>query len=141
MKIKIKLLKDALLPTRGSEGAAGYDFYVYDKEVKIVPGNLAKIRTGVFLEIPKGHYLMLAERSSLHAIGLDLSNGVGIIDSDYRGEILLPIINHTNYNIHLHRGDRIAQGVLQKFNEMVFDIVDELSDTIRDDGGFGHTGV
>ena len=98
--------------------------------------------TGLYLEIPEGCEAQVRARSGLairHGIGL--VNGVGTVDSDYRGELCVPLINWGDRNFVIHDGDRIAQVVISRVEQVEFEEVEALSDTRRGGGGFGHTGV
>lgn len=141
--MKIKLLNErAQIPSRGSENAAGYDLYsASDHAIDIAPGTCEKIPTGIATEIPDGYYAAVFPRSGLATKqGLRLANCVAVIDSDYRGEWFIPIYNDSNKIQRVYAGDRIAQAVIMKYETMDFEVVSELNDTERGDGGFGHSG-
>lgn len=143
IKVKIKKLSEiAHLPTYGSEGAAGADLYALaDNDVTIEPGQTAMIHTGVALEIPVGYVGLVFARSGLASKrGLAPANKVGVIDSDYRGEIMVALHNHSNTPQMLTPGERVAQIAVMPCPQAVFEIVDSLDDTDRGDGGFGSTG-
>lgn len=147
MQIKVKKLnKKAILPTRGSEYAAGYDLYAYiedgDGRVIIPPHSTVKIGTGLSFELPEETFAAIFARSGLATKqGLRPANCVGVCDSDYRGEYIVAIHNDTNEEKIIVTGDRIAQMVLMPYIPMTFWESDELSDSTRGDGGFGSTGV
>ncbi|ETK00123.1 dUTP diphosphatase [Eubacterium nodatum ATCC 33099] len=142
MKLKI-ISKSGVLPKYETEGAAGFDIRAYLKNDFILKsGERALVPTGLFFQIPKGYEAQVRARSGL-AIrnGVGLVNGIGTVDSDYRGEIKVPLINWSNEDFTIHNGDRIAQVVINKYEYVEFEITDKLSYTERGEGGFGHTGV
>ena len=142
--MKIKLLSNlATVPTRGSEYAAGYDLYAAIPETTIIPAHKTeKIPTDIAMEIPKGFAGLIMARSGLATKeGLRPANCVGLIDSDYRGNVIVALHNDTNTNKTIDPDERIAQLVIIPFESVEFEIVDELSDTIRAEGGFGSTGT
>lgn len=142
MKIKIKTLS-GILPQYETEGSAGMDIRAYiDEPAVIEPGCRALIPTGLFMEIPPGYEVQIRARSGLavkHGIGL--TNGVGTIDSDYRGEIKVSLINWGDEPFTVNNGDRIAQMVVARYESAYLEQVEQLSETDRGDGGFGHTGI
>ena len=143
MKINIqKLHPRATVPTYGTSGSAGADLYaLLDEPLKIESGATEKIRTGIAVEIPEGLAGMLYARSSIACKqGLAPANKVGVIDSDYRGEIVVFLHNHSNEAQYINDGDRIAQLVLTPVWTPEFNLCEELSSTIRGCGGFGSTG-
>ena len=143
MKIKVKKInKKATLPTRGSAAAAGYDLYAcLDEPITIQPHTTEKIGTGLAFALPENHFAAIYARSGLATkLGLRLANCVGICDSDYRGEYIVPLYNDSNTTRVVENGERIAQMILQKFNPMEFEEVDTLEETDRGEGGFGSTG-
>ncbi len=145
--VKTQLLHpDARLPTYGSVGAACFDFYAYapNKSTLMLPNEPVDFPTGVAMEIPEGWALLLYSRSG-HAFKSDirLSNCVGVIDSDYRGEIRVRLIRDhlgDNQPHFIDHGDRIAQGMLVPVTQAHFEIVNTLSTTARGAGGMGSTG-
>lgn len=142
--MKIKLLSNlATIPTRGSEEAAGYDLYAAIPETTIIPAHKTeKIPTDIAMEIPKGFAGLIMARSGLATKeGLRPANCVGLIDSDYRGNVIVALHNDTNTNKTIDPDERIAQLVIIPFESVEFEVVDELSDTIRAKGGFGSTGT
>lgn len=144
VKVK-KLTKDAVLPTRGSAAAAGYDLYADLKDelcgIEIQPHTTVIVGTGLSMELPENTFLAIYPRSGLASKqGLRPANCVGVIDSDYRGEIKVALHNDSNEVRYVGPGDRIAQGILQIYIPMVFKEVTELDDTGRGEGGFGSTG-
>ena len=142
MKIKVKSTSGRL-PEYETKGAAGMDIRaVLEKPVDICPGKRALIPTGLFMEIPEGCEVQIRARSGLavkHGIGL--TNGVGTIDSDYRGEIKISLINWGEDVFTVNDGDRIAQMVVARYEHAELEEVSELQDTARGAGGFGHTGI
>ena len=142
-KIRIKRLReDAKLPTYGSEYAAGADLYACLAEiVSIAPGETAWIPTGIAMEVPAGCAGLIFARSSMGAKrGLAPANKVGIIDPDYRGEVQVVLHNHSSELQTVAPGERIAQLVVVPVFTPGFVEADELSDTVRGEGGFGSTG-
>lgn len=145
MKIKIKkLTESATTPTRGSTSAAGYDLYANienGEQVDIAKGNTVKIGTGLALEIPNGYFGAVFARSGLATKqGLRPANCVGVIDSDYRGEIIVALHNDSDGTRVVNHKDRIAQLVIMPYLEAEFELADSLEETKRNDGGFGSTG-
>lgn len=144
MEINIKLLNDlAKVPTRGSEYAAGYDLYAaIDEDVDIAPHSTVKIGTGISVELPNGTFGALFARSGLATKkGLRPANCVGVCDSDYRGEYIVAIHNDTDEMMTIAAGERIAQLIVMPFVAVEFNVVSELTETERGDGGFGSTGT
>jgi len=143
--MKIKLLNDlAKIPTRGSEEAAGWDLYAAtDKDITIAPHETVKIGTGIAVEIPSGLFGAIFARSGIATKqGLRPANAVGVIDSDYRGELIVALHNDSTEHQMVTAGSRIAQLVLIPYFKINnFQIVNELSNTERGDGGFGSTGA
>jgi dUTP pyrophosphatase len=140
--MKIKLLMDtAKVPTQGTSGAAGWDLYAA-KACAIEPDETVGVHTGIALEIPEHYWGGIYARSGL-AIkqGLRPANAVGVIDADYRGEIIVALHNDSSFVREIEVGDRIAQFILHPVIDFCgFSVVDELSDTKRGAGGFGSTG-
>lgn len=145
MNIKVKkLFDDAILPTSGSKYAAGYDLYAHtESEIQLISaGSTEKIGTGICIEIPKGYFGAIFARSGLATTcGLRPANCVGVIDSDYRGEIIVALHNDSDVCEAIKYGDRIAQIVIMPYESVNFEEVSELNDTARGNGGFGSTGV
>lgn len=139
--MNIKLLSDkAKVPTRGSEYAAGWDLYAA-AGATIPPHTTAKISTDIAIEIPNGYWGGVFARSGLATKqGLRPANCVGVIDSDYRGPLIVALHNDTDQTKEILSGDRIAQLIFIPYSTWNWEIVDELSDTERGDGGFGHSG-
>ena len=138
-EVKVKLLNDeAVLPVKGSEGAAGWDLST-SMRVQLAPGERRLVSTGVAIEIPRGSYGRIASRSSLAAQGLDVAGGV--IDCDYRGEVKVILANHGDVSRVFEVGDRIAQLIIEKVCSAPVVQVSQLSTTTRGGGGFGSSGV
>ena len=140
--INIKLLNEnAIVPTYGSIYSAGADLYAcIDKKIEIKPGETQFINTGISFEIPTGYVGLVYARSSLGCKkGLAPSNKVGVIDSDYRGEVMVALHNHSNEIHEINPNDRIAQIVFTPYIKGNFCITNELNDTERGTGGFGST--
>lgn len=137
-----KLHKKAILPTYGSAEAAGADLYAcLEETITIQPGETAWIPTGLALEVPKGCAGLIYARSSMGAKrGLAPANKVGVIDSDYRGEIRVVLLNHSKQEQKVEHGERIAQFLITPVLTPAYMEVQELSDTDRGTGGFGSTG-
>ena len=141
--IKFTRLRDnAIIPTKGSKEAAGFDLYAcLDAPVTINPGETRLIGTGLAFELPKNTFAGIFARSGLATKkGLAPANKVGVCDSDYRGEYLVGLHNHSSAPAAVHHGDRIAQMVIMPFIPVELE-EGELSDTARGSGGFGSTGV
>ena len=138
-----KLDERAVLPTYGSEFAAGADLYaVTDGEVAIQPGETKLVHTGLAMEIPEGYAGLIYARSGLASKrGLAPANKVGVIDADYRGEVMVALHNHSNVEQKISHGERIAQLVVAPFLKASFTETEALSDTVRGVGGFGSTGT
>ncbi len=142
-KVNIKkLCERAVIPTYGSEFSAGADLYAcLDEDIKIEAGSTVLVHTGIAMEIPTGYVGLVFARSGLATKkGLAPANKVGVIDSDYRGEIMVALHNHSNEERTVENGERIAQISLVPYLSAQFDVVDELTDTARGKGGFGSTG-
>ena len=143
MKVRIKKLSDrAIIPTYGSAGSAGGDLYsAEENEVLIEPSQTVLIGTGLAVEIPDGYVGLVYARSGLATkSGLAPANKVGVIDSDYRGEIKVALHNHSTEPKVIAKGERIAQMVIAPYLKVEYDEVEDLSDTVRGEGGFGSTG-
>ena len=142
MEIKVKSLT-GILPEYETEGSAGMDIRAHlENPMEIKPGERALVPTGLFLEIPKGCEVQIRARSGLAIkYGIGLVNGIGTIDSDYRGEVKVALINWGSEAFVIHDNDRIAQMVAARYEKAVLTAADELSETERGSGGFGHTGI
>ncbi len=137
-----KINPNAIIPTYGSVDAAGADLYAcIEADVTIAPGETYLVKTGISMEIPVGFAGLIYARSGLSTKkGLAPANKVGVIDSDYRGEIMVALYNQSDKPQTIEPGERIAQMVITPFIQGIFNEVDELSDTARGEGGFGSTG-
>lgn len=135
-----KLTDTAQVPFHGSDAAAGYDLFA-DQDCVIQPGASAKISTGIAMAIPDGYWGGIFARSGLATKqGLRPSNCVGVIDSDYRGPIIVALYNDSNDNRIIHKGDKIAQMIISPFAYWTIHEVNTLEKTERGEGGFGSTG-
>ncbi|MBE7411258.1 MAG: dUTP diphosphatase [Leptospiraceae bacterium] len=146
MSVKIrKLHEDSCIPKKQTEFSAGYDLHAYCKEYPIIipPGKLGLVPSGVSMEIPVGYDLEIRPRSGISTKFLVIiPNSPGTIDSDYRGEIFVPMLNLSEKDFEIQHGMRIAQGVIRKTYNISWDIVQELDlSSNRGTGGFGSTGV
>ena len=143
-KVAVKKLKEnAILPTYGSEFAAGADLYALpDEEIVIAPGETKLIHTGLAMEIPQGYGGFIYARSGLASKrGLAPANKVGVVDADYRGEVMVALHNHSQVAQTVAAGERVAQLVIAPFLKVDFEEADVLQDTVRGAGGFGSTGT
>ena len=141
--VNIKKLKEkARIPSYGSEYAAGADLYAcLEEDVTVLPGATVMIPTGLAMEIPAGYVGLICARSGLASRkGLAPANKVGVIDSDYRGEIMVALHNHSGEAAVVADGERIAQMVITPYLTAEFIVKDSLEDTLRGEGGFGSTG-
>lgn len=142
MIVKIKSLS-GILPEYATEGSSGMDVRAFTEEdIILAPGKRALIPTGLFVELPAGYEIQIRARSGL-AIknGITMINGIGTIDSDYRGEIKVPLVNLGDEAFTVKNGDRIAQMVVARYENVTWQQADEVNETVRGGGGFGHTGV
>lgn len=137
-----KLNPNATLPTYGSEYAAGADLYAcIEQDETFQPGETKLIHTGLAMEIPAGYAGLIYARSGLASKkGLAPANKVGVVDADYRGEIMVALHNHSNVPVTIEPQERIAQLVITPYLTAHFEETTELSDTVRGEGGFGSTG-
>lgn len=143
MKIRVKKLDErAILPTYGTEYSAGADLYaLLDASIEIKPHETVFIHTGISVEIPEGYCGLIFARSGLATKrGLAPANKVGVIDADYRGEIMVALHNHSENTATVEPGERVAQLAIVPFLKAEYEEADELSDTVRGAGGFGSTG-
>lgn len=141
MKIK-KLFEDAVVPYAATDGAAGLDLSAYTNNVLIVePHTYEVVKTGMAVEIPEDHFGLLCPRSGLGKAGITLANTIGIIDSDYRGEIGVLIKNNNDFPFIINHGMRVAQLLIIPYFSPKIEVVEELQETARGAGGFGSTGV
>lgn len=142
--VRIKKLKEnAVVPTYGSEFAAGADLYAaVEESVTIAPSETKLIPTGIAMEIPVGYAGFIYARSGLASKkGLAPANKVGVVDADYRGEVMVALHNHGKTEQTIEAGERIAQMVIAPFITANFILSDSLEDTVRGAGGFGSTGT
>ena len=143
-KIRIKKLNDnAVIPTYGTEFSAGADLYALPGDDIVIPAHATvMIHTGLSMEIPDGYAGLIFARSGLASKrGLAPANKVGVVDPDYRGEFMVALHNHTDEEKTVAGGERVAQLVIVPFITADFEVADELSDTVRGEGGFGSTGT
>ena len=145
MNTKVKFTKlnpEAHIPTKGSDKAAGYDLYaVLEKNVEINPHETVKIGTGLSIQPPIGYFGAIFPRSGLATKqGLRPANCVGVVDADYRGEVIVALHNDTDEMMLIEPGERIAQIVIAPYITANFILSDSLDDTERGEGGFGSTG-
>jgi dUTP pyrophosphatase len=143
MKISI-VSKSGRLPSYETPGSSGMDLQAYlpEGDLVIKAGSYAEIPTGLYMEIPEGYEAQIRARSGLALkYGIGLVNGIGTIDSDYRGEIRILLLNMGKEPFIVHDGDRVAQMVISEFVKAKLEQKGELSETDRGSGGFGHTGI
>lgn len=137
-----KLSENAVIPSYGTEYSAGADLYSSMEDVTINPNETVFIHTDISIEIPVGLVGLIYARSGMACKkGVAPANKVGVIDSDYRGEIMVALYNHSNQAVTIAKGDRVAQLVIAPYINANFQEVDELEDTVRGEGGFGSTGT
>lgn len=142
MKVAVKLLSEtAKLPVYATKGAAAFDISASERSYLPAMGSV-KLKTGLAFEIPEGYVMLVFSRSG-HGFSKDirLANCVGVIDSDYRGELGIKLTADDFDELRIEAGDRIAQGMVLPVEQVSFTLVEELSTTERGDGGFGSTGV
>lgn len=142
VRVKIKVKDGGRIPLPVTPYSAGVDLRAYiENSITLQPGERALVSAGIYLEIPPGFFGIIAPRSGL-AIneGLTVLNAPGIIDSDYRGEVKVILINHSKNPVVINRGDRIAQLIILPHVKVIFEEVNELSVTERGQGGFGSSG-
>ena len=142
MTEKLKILTKGIVPSYQTSGSCGIDLYCANKEdITINPNESTKVDTGIKIAIPEGYFGAIYPRSSTGVKkNLMLANTVGIIDSDYRGEIMVYFYNYGKIPQTIKNGDRLAQLVIQPYSRMEIELVDKLDDTDRGEGGFGSTG-
>ena len=142
MKIRM-ISKSGRIPEYKTEGASEMDIKAYlSQPVTLHPMERMLVPTGLYMELPPGYEAQARARSGLaikHGIGL--VNGIGTIDSDYRGELCIPLINWGSEDFVINDGDRIAQLVIARYEKVEVELTDSLEETERGEGGFGHTGV
>lgn len=143
VKVNIKKLNEnAVMPTYGSEYAAGADLYACNTEKIVIEAHkTVLVPTGLSMEIPEGYAGLIYARSGIASKrGLAPANKVGVVDADYRGEVMVALHNHSDIDAEIDVNERIAQLVIAPFLKVEFNETDELSDTVRGAGGFGSTG-
>jgi dUTP pyrophosphatase len=142
MQIKIKT-ESGLLPAYATPGAAGMDLRAnLASPIVLRAGERALVPTGLSVALPQGYEAQVRARSGLAVkYGVGLVNGTGTIDSDYRGEIKVPMINHGDADFVINPGDRIAQMIVARYERVEWEAVSALPESERGEGGFGHTGV
>ncbi len=140
----VKLRENAIVPVRATSGSAGYDLHAcINKDLTIKKGELIRVPCGVAVELPSSEYAAFVfARSGLGMkYGISLSNGVGVIDSDYRGEIQVGLCRTSDGDPYvIKNGDRVAQMIIMKVSTVNFDLVENLGKSERGSGGFGSTG-
>lgn len=143
MEVPVVLNNITNMPTYETEDSAGMDLKAcIDKPIKLKPGKSVLIPTGIKIQLPKNYELQVRPRSGLALKhGITVLNTPGTVDSDYRGDVGVILINHGKKPFIIENGMRIAQGVVNKFCQVDLIRVDKLTDTRRGEGGFGHTGV
>ena len=146
MKVKIVNKSNNELPNYATLGSAGMDIRANLPDISVpltlMPTEQKIIPTGIYVELPEGTFGMITPRSGLAAKhSISITNSPGIIDFSFRGQIQIILINLGKYPFDVNHGDRIAQMLLMKYENVEWEIVDELSETERGEGGFGHTGV
>ncbi len=142
MKLNIKRLNEkAKIPTYGTEFSAGADLYTVEGAT-VEPHKTVLVHTGLSFEIPTGYVGLIFARSGLASKkGLAPANKVGVIDSDYRGEVMVSLHNHTDFPVSVEEGERVAQIAILPYLKAEFEVTDILTDTDRGAGGFGSTGA
>jgi dUTP pyrophosphatase len=137
-----KVLPNAIIPKYATDGSVGFDLHACD-DMSLYPGDIRMVHTGLVVEVPEGFEMQIRQRSGL---SLKFPNyiaiGVGTIDQDYRGEIMIPVMNNNNLGtfFEIREGDRIAQAIISPIIQVEIEEVDMLTSTERGDGGFGSTG-
>lgn len=139
MKLKVKkLVENAKLPERKREGDAGLDLYCIE-DVEILPNEIKLVSTGIAIEIPKGYFGLIKDRSGLASKGLHVL--AGVVDENYRGEVKVVMINFGKEKIKLEKFSRIAQLIIIPYAKVEVEEVEELSETERGEKGFGSSGL
>ena len=140
MNLRVKkLAPDAIIPTRGSAGAVGYDLYSAD-DVVVPPTHRTLISTGIAIVLPVGVYGRVAPRSGL-AVKNGIQVGAGVVDPDYTGEVKVVLFNHGHMDFQIKKGDRIAQLILERCETPQVEEIGAVEETERGSKGFGSTGV
>ena len=139
----VRLDKNAIMPTYGTQYSAGADLYALpDGDITVKPGQTVLVHTGIAVSIPEGYGGFIFARSGIATKrGLAPANKVGVIDSDYRGEIMVSLYNHSSENQVVSSGERVAQMVIARHEQAEWVEVETLDETERGAGGYGHTGV
>lgn len=141
VNVKIKKIKEVQTPSYANEGDAGVDLYSAE-DCLLKPMERKLVSTGIKMAVPRGYEGQVRPKSGLAMEhGISLANAVGTIDSGYRGEVKIACINLGNKEFEIEKGNKIAQMVFNKVEEVDFEEVDELDETTRNDGGFGSTGL
>lgn len=142
MKVFVKLAPDAHIPVYKTEGASGADLFAYiEDELVIRPRERCLVSTGVAVQLPPGYELQVRPRSGLALKhGVTVLNAPGTVDSDYRGELQVLLVNLGDEDFHMQKGDRIAQAVISKVERVSFEEVSSLDKTARGSAGYGSTG-
>ncbi|PHJ38774.1 deoxyuridine 5'-triphosphate nucleotidohydrolase [Desulforamulus profundi] len=140
--IKIKRLQqNAELPRRATPESAGFDLHTLE-DFSLNPGEHKAVRTGLAFEIPPGYAMLIYPRSGMAKNhGITLSNAVGVVDSDYRGEVMVLLHNAGEHKVSFEAGDRIAQAIIHTLPDIELVECEELNETERGKGGFGSTGI
>ena len=140
--MKLQMVTEEFVPKYATNGSAGFDLFCNnDEDIIAKPNEVVKVPTGIKISIPEGYFGAVYPRSSAgikHRISL--ANTTGIIDSDYRGEVKLFLVNNSDKDYVISKGDRLAQLVIQPFVQVDIEIVDSLDNTERGEGGIGSTG-
>ena len=141
INIKIKRLNEnAILPEKQHDSDAGYDLHSIE-EIILRPNKIYKIRTGIAIQIPNHYAGLVLPRSGLSSkYGISLINTPGLIDSGYRGELLIPLINHSSNEYTINKTERVAQLILIEIPEVKIEVTSDLDESDRDSKGFGSTG-
>lgn len=143
MKIRLQLLEEGLPLPAYQHGREDAGLDLYSREDKLLrPGEWGLVRTGIKISVPSGYAAFVYPRSGLALkTGVTVLNADGVIDPGYRGEVGVILINHGRESLQINRGDRIAQLVVQQVEHIQWEVVEELDETVRGSGGFGHTGL
>ena len=142
MEVKVKKIhKDAKIPAYAHEGDSGMDLYSVEETI-LQPGETKLVKTGLQIAVPKGFEAQVRPKSGLAAkFGVTILNTPGTVDSGYRGEVMIILVNHGKEEYKVEKGKKIAQMVIAKVEEAKIEVVEDLDDTTRKDGGFGSTGL
>ena len=143
INVRLKLLPGGMLPRKMTPGSSGYDLFARLSEPIILrPGEWKAIPVGFVIELPEGFEAQIRPRSGLALrFGLAMLNSPGTIDSDYRGEVRVILANLGNEEVTIKNGDRVAQMIISRVYSCEFELIEELTPTVRNEGGFGSTGV